>query len=159
MQKSQISGLCTKKCFDLLKRRIRQCISISILLCIIHLYKETKISFNREVSEGLLHRKVFVTANTGNCTGRAAEELKYGRDGMSTINQRRLVTARRIAAKLVYSGAMTDNPDWQSAPLATPFENGNGSLLQMIPERVRQSLPLELSSVSQSRESCLKFLK
>lgn len=34
----------------------------------------------------------------------------YGEDEMSTIQQRRLVLARRIAQKLVASNAMTDNP-------------------------------------------------
>ncbi len=33
----------------------------------------------------------------------------YGLDEMSTMNQRRLVTARRIVSKLVVSNAMTDN--------------------------------------------------
>ena len=35
------------------------------------------------------------------CAGRAAEELVYGPDEMSTMNQRRLVMARRIVQKLV----------------------------------------------------------
>lgn len=34
----------------------------------------------------------------------------YGVDGMSTMNQRRLATARRIVQKLVVSNAMTDSP-------------------------------------------------
>ena len=41
------------------------------------------------------------------CT--AAEELLYGPDEMSTMQQRRLVDARRIAQKLVVSAAMTQN--------------------------------------------------
>lgn len=40
----------------------------------------------------------------------AAEEMIYGPDGMSTMQQRRLVDARRVVQKLVVSGAMTENP-------------------------------------------------
>ncbi len=41
--------------------------------------------------------------------GRAAEELVYGTEGMSSLNQRRLILARRIVQKLAVSNAMTDN--------------------------------------------------
>jgi cell division protease FtsH len=39
--------------------------------------------------------------------GRAAEEIYYGEDEMSTMQQRRLVMARRIVTKLVVSTAMS----------------------------------------------------
>lgn len=42
--------------------------------------------------------------------GRAAEELTYGPEGMSSLNQRKLILARRIVQKLVVSNAMTDSP-------------------------------------------------
>ena len=68
--------------------------------------------------------------------GRAAEEIMFGLEEMSTINQRRITLARRIATKIVYSGAMTDDPAKQSAPLTVPYDLGDGSLVQMLPERV-----------------------
>jgi hypothetical protein len=40
----------------------------------------------------------------------AAEELIYGPEEMSTMQQRRLIDARRIVQKLVVSAAMTENP-------------------------------------------------
>jgi len=44
------------------------------------------------------------------CPTPAAEELVYGPDEMSTLHQRHLANARRVAEKLVVSGAMTDHP-------------------------------------------------
>ena len=53
--------------------------------------------------------------------GRAAEELVYGPDEMSTINQRRLVMARRIVQKLVLTLILHPNLNppmstWQNSP-------------------------------------------
>lgn len=63
--------------------------------------------------------------------GRAAEELVYGRDEMSTINQRRLVTARRIVTKLVVSGSMTDNPGIGPRTVAVPVAAGGKAVAQV----------------------------
>jgi ATP-dependent metalloprotease FtsH len=52
--------------------------------------------------------------------GRAAEEAVYGADGMSTIQQRRLVLARRIAAKLVVSAAMAGGEALGPRTLSSP---------------------------------------
>ena len=69
------------------------------------------------------------------CTGRAAEELLYGEDEMSTINQRRLIMARRIATKLVVSSAMTENPVIGPRTLTVPVDLGDSSLFQIVNKR------------------------
>jgi hypothetical protein len=68
--------------------------------------------------------------------GRAAEELLYGVDEMSTINQRRLVLARRIVQKLVVAGAMSDNPDVGPRTISTPKHTGAKALKQLVLSRV-----------------------
>ena len=50
-------------------------------------------------------------------SGRAGEELVYGPEEMSTINQRKLEEARRIVTKLVLSGAMAGDDTRTLAPL------------------------------------------
>jgi len=72
------------------------------------------------------------------CAGRAAEELVYGQDEMSTINQRRLVLARRIVQKLTVASAMTDNPLIGPRTISTPFRRGGKSLKQIVSNRVSQ---------------------
>lgn len=69
--------------------------------------------------------------------GRAGEELVYGGDEVSTINQRRLVLARRIVAKLVVSNAMSDAPDLANRTISHPVRHGERSLRQIIPRKVR----------------------
>jgi hypothetical protein len=49
------------------------------------------------------------------CAGRAGEELVYGPDEMSTVNQRRLVMARRIVQKLVLTVAPCLTPQRRSS--------------------------------------------
>ena len=61
----------------------------------------------------------------------------YGPDEMSTINQRRLVMARRIVQKLVVSSAMSDNPDIGPRTISTPQRHGSKSLKQIVFPRVR----------------------
>ncbi|DBA94610.1 hypothetical protein WJX77_012597 [Trebouxia sp. C0004] len=68
--------------------------------------------------------------------GRAAEELVYGQDEMSTINQRRLVLARRIVQKLTVASAMTDNPLIGPRTISTPFRRGGKSLKQIVSNRI-----------------------
>ncbi len=64
-------------------------------------------------------------------------------DEMSTINQRRLVMARRIVTKLLAYGGMSDNPEISGRNITVPFHRGGRSLKQIIPERVRvQTLPI-----------------
>lgn len=45
--------------------------------------------------------------------GRAGEEVVYGRDEMSSLNQSRNMMARQIATKMLNSG-MSDHPDFQN---------------------------------------------
>jgi len=68
--------------------------------------------------------------------GRAAEELTYGFDELSSVNQRRLVTARRIVTKLVVSAAMTDNPGIGPRTVSVPYYPGGRTLFQIVPDRV-----------------------
>jgi len=65
----------------------------------------------------------------------------YGGDEVSTINQRRLVMARRIVTKLVVSGAMTDIPEVGPRTVSIPLRHGTRSLKQIISNRVRERWP------------------
>ena len=85
------------------------------------------------------------------CAGRAAEELVYGQDEMSTINQRRIVMARRIVQKLTVASAMVDNPDIGPRTISTPMRRGGKSLKQIVTNRVR---PTAVSAVIQSGTGC-----
>lgn len=64
--------------------------------------------------------------------GRAAEELMYGPEGMSTLNERRLVMARRIVQKLVVSNAMTDNPAIGPRTVSKPARRVGRSIVQAV---------------------------
>eukprot|EP01025_Chloroclados_australasicus_P056094 TRINITY_DN6893_c2_g1_i1.p2 TRINITY_DN6893_c2_g1~~TRINITY_DN6893_c2_g1_i1.p2 ORF type:complete len:362 (-),score=92.60 TRINITY_DN6893_c2_g1_i1:193-1194(-) len=64
--------------------------------------------------------------------GRAGEEIIYGKDEMSTINQRRLVMARRIVQKMVASTGMTDIEVLSDRTLAMPLHVSVRSLNQFI---------------------------
>ena len=68
--------------------------------------------------------------------GRAAEELMYSPDEMSTINQRRLVMARRIVQKLIVASAMTDNHKIGPRTISTPRRAGGKALKQVVTDRV-----------------------
>ena len=54
---------------------------------------------------------------------------------MSTINQRRLIMARRIATKLVISSAMTENPVIGPRTLTVPVDLGDSSMFQIVNKR------------------------
>ena len=71
-------------------------------------------------------------------TGRAAEEILYGQDEMSTINQRQLTLARRVAQKLVVSGGLSDAAGLGPSPITHPVPMG-GTLGQIVPARVRDA--------------------
>ena len=73
------------------------------------------------------------------CAGRAGEEMMYGGDEVSTINQRRLVLARRIVTKLVVSNAMSDTPELADRMISHPVRHGERSLRQVILRKVRPS--------------------
>ncbi|KAL4447504.1 hypothetical protein ABPG75_004723 [Micractinium tetrahymenae] len=73
--------------------------------------------------------------------GRAAEELIYGPEEMSTMQQRRLIDARRIVQKLVVSAAMTPNPAIGPRTISVPRRFGS-SLMQA----VTRFVPSELHS-------------
>ena len=81
------------------------------------------------------------SAQVGTCAGRVAEELIYGADEVSTINQRRLVLARRIVTKLVAAAAMTDAPAIGPRTLTVPYFKGDKTLIQIFPRRVRPCGP------------------
>ena len=70
------------------------------------------------------------------CAGRAGEEIIYGGDEVSTINQRRLVLARRIVSKLVVSNAMSDAPELADRMISHPVSSGGRSLRQIILRKV-----------------------
>ncbi len=70
------------------------------------------------------------------CAGRAGEELIYGGDEVSTINQRRLVLARRIVSKLVVSNAMSDDPDLADRTISHPVRSGGRHLRQIVTKKV-----------------------
>lgn len=72
-------------------------------------------------------------------TGRAAEEILYGRDEMSTINQRQLTLARRVAQKLVVSGGLSDARGLGPSPITHPVPMG-GTLGQIVPQRVSNAM-------------------
>lgn len=55
---------------------------------------------------------------------------------MSTINQRRIVMARRIVQKLTVAAAMVDNPDIGPRTISTPVRRGGKSLKQIVTNRV-----------------------
>ena len=61
----------------------------------------------------------------------------YGADEVSTINQRRLVLARRIVTKLVATAAMSDAPAIRPRTLTQPYCKGGRTLIQIFPRRVR----------------------
>lgn len=56
----------------------------------------------------------------GDGAGRAAEELTYGLDEMTSINQGKLVLARRIVQKLVASAALND----ELGPRTLAYDSG-----------------------------------
>lgn len=72
----------------------------------------------------------------------------YGGDEVSTINQRRLVLARRIVSKLVVSNAMSDTPELADRMISHPRRHGERSLRQIILQKVRPSPAEALSSCS-----------
>ena len=62
----------------------------------------------------------------------AAEELIYGPEEMSTMQQRRLIDARRIVQKLVVSAAMSENPAIGPRTISVPrrWVAGPGGVLR-----------------------------
>mmetsp|Transcript_8803 Transcript_8803/g.17518 ORF Transcript_8803/g.17518 Transcript_8803/m.17518 type:complete len:207 (-) Transcript_8803:11-631(-) len=72
--------------------------------------------------------------------GRAAEEIYYGEDEMSTMQQRRLVMARRIVTKLVVSTAMSPGDTIGPRTLSIPKTQGTRSLVQIVPKFVSPEL-------------------
>ncbi|PRW60288.1 cell division isoform B [Chlorella sorokiniana] len=75
--------------------------------------------------------------------GRAAEELIYGLDDMSTMHQMRITDARRIVQKLVVSAAMNENPAIGPRTISVPRRVGS-LLMQAVP----RYLPTELHTVA-----------
>ena len=72
----------------------------------------------------------------GLAAGRAAEEVVYGRDEMSTINQRALAMARRIVQKLVVAGGLSASPALPPAPISVPVPMDD-AMGQVVPSHVR----------------------
>lgn len=69
--------------------------------------------------------------------GRAAEELLYGLEEMSTINQRQLSYARRIAQKLVVAGGMSEHPLLAARTLSVPLKISDRHFAQAVYDDVR----------------------
>lgn len=67
----------------------------------------------------------------------------YGPDEMSSLHQLRLADARNIAAKLVVSSAMSDNPAIGPRTVSTPRRVG-ATLMQALPRHI----PPELHAVA-----------
>jgi cell division protease FtsH len=79
--------------------------------------------------------------------GRAAEELVFGPDELTTMQQRRLVLARRIVTKLVVSSAMDKTPEIGPRTLSLPRIQGTRSLMQLVP----RFTPPELQAAANTR--------
>lgn len=79
--------------------------------------------------------------------GRAAEEVIYGPDGLTTIQQRRLVTARRIVTKLVVSTGMSAGETIGHRTLSETKYQGTRALLQIVPK----STPYEMQKAADDR--------
>ena len=79
--------------------------------------------------------------------GRAAEEVVYGADELTTMQQRRLVLARRIATKLVVSSGMEQGEEIGPRTLSIPKAQGSRSLLQLVP----RFTPPELQAAANQR--------
>lgn len=65
--------------------------------------------------------------------GRAAEEVVYGADELTTMQQRKLVLARRIVSKLVVSTAMDPGSEIGPRTLSVPKAQGSRALVQLVP--------------------------
>ena len=92
------------------------------------------------------------------CTGRAAEELIYGEDDMTTINQKKLELARGIAVKLVVSSAMTDDSQDSPRVLSIPFDVGLNHLKQILPREVDLLLSFSVLSCRPSPDLAIVSL-
>ncbi len=72
--------------------------------------------------------------------GRAAEEIYYGEDELSTMQQRRLVMARRIVTKLVVSTGMSPGAVIGPRTISSPKSTGGRALAQVVPKFVSPDL-------------------
>ena len=89
----------------------------------------------------MLAQQLTLSCACASATGRAGEELVYGGDEVSTLNQRRLVLARRIVSKLVVSAGMTDAGAIGPRTVSAPVRHGGRALKQLILPRVRWRPP------------------
>jgi len=72
--------------------------------------------------------------------GRAAEEIYYGEEELSTMQQRRLIMARRIVTKLVVSTGMSPGDVIGPRTIASPKSTGGRALAQIVPKFVSPDL-------------------
>ena len=82
----------------------------------------------------------------------------YGADEISTINQRRLVMARRIVTKLVATAAMTDAPAVGPRTLTQPYASGSRTLIQIFPRRVRRAGCAGAGGLTEWQRACTRPL-
>lgn len=84
--------------------------------------------------------------------GRAAEEVVFGPEELTTMQQRRLVLARRIVTKLVVSAAM-DKGSEAIGPrtVSFPRDQGTRALLQLVPRYT----PYEVQAQANQRMKAL----
>ncbi|EFN59574.1 hypothetical protein CHLNCDRAFT_132927 [Chlorella variabilis] len=83
-------------------------------------------------------------------SGRAAEELLYGADEVSTMHQLRLIDARNIVQKLVVSAAMTENAAIGPRTISVSRRVGAG-LMQAVTRNVPPELHYEADREMEER--------
>lgn len=95
--------------------------------------------------------------------GRAGEEMLFGMDELSAMNEKRLITARAIAAKLCLFGSMRDDPVLGARALTRPDFQG-WRVEQTIPDTVTDSAVLKTDMqmyilLNESYEKTLALLR
>lgn len=95
--------------------------------------------------------------------GRAGEELLFGMDELSAMNEKRLITARAIAAKLCFFGSMRDDLVLGARALTRPDFQG-WRVEQTIPDTVTDSAVLKTDMqmyilLNESYEKTLALLR
>ena len=95
----------------------------------------TVLRLNEEREDSKLFTRRYLEAQVKmELAGRAAEEILLGVEELSSINQRRLMMARRIAEKLVLAGALHDSGDIGPRILSRKLEGiGSQTLFQVTP--------------------------
>ncbi|KAI3429278.1 hypothetical protein D9Q98_005374 [Chlorella vulgaris] len=94
-------------------------------------------------------------------SGRAAEELIYGVDEMSSLHQLRLADARQIVSKLVVSAAMTENAAIGPRTVSVPRPVGAGlmqAITQNVPPALHYAADTEMEKILQASYEDVKAM-